>query len=69
MCVSKPSSPKVPDPIVIEPEQEKKIELNPKTQEKAKEKIKRAGTRSLQIPMGGTGGEQGGLNIPRKHSF
>jgi len=66
MCMSKPKVPKAPDPVVIEPEEEKKIELNPETKKSKKKKSKRMGTRSLQIPMGGTGGNKtSGLNIPR----
>ena len=64
MCMFKsPKVPKAPDPIVIAPEQEKKIELNPAVISSKKKRAKKIGTRSLQIPMGGTGGGSG-LNIP-----
>ena len=66
MCFSKPKIPKAPEPIVIEPEQEKKIELNPAAKESKKKKTKQFGTRGLQIPMGGISGKgASGLNIPR----
>ena len=65
MCFSKPDIPKAPDPIVIAPEQEKKIELNPATKNSKKKKAKQRGTRGLQIPMGGIGSGTSGLNIPR----
>jgi len=65
MCFSKPKIPKTPDPIIIAPEQEKKIELNPVAKSSSeKRKRKQLGTRGLQIPMGGTGGGMSGLNIP-----
>lgn len=64
MCMSKPSIPAPTPPPVIAPEQEKKLELNPKAKTSQSKKAKKAGTRSLQIPMGGIGGGASGLNIP-----
>jgi len=64
MCLSKPKVPEAPDPVVIEPEQEKKIELNPETTKSKAKRAKKMGTRGLQIPMGGTGSKKSGLNIP-----
>jgi len=65
MCLSKPKTPATPAPVVIPPEQEKKLELNPKATKEKKKKTNRVGTRSLQIPMGGVGDRASGLNIPR----
>lgn len=63
MCMSKPNIPKAPEPVIIPPEPEKKLELNPAA--KMKKSPKRAGTKKLQIPMGGMGTGKSGLNIPR----
>lgn len=62
--MSRPNIPATPPPPVIAPEQEKKLELNPEVKKSQSKKAKKAGTRSLQIPMGGTGGGTSGLNIP-----
>lgn len=65
MCFSKkPDIPAPPEPLIIPPEDTKKIELNPgrETASGIKQK-KRKGTRSLQIPMGGTK-SGAGLKIP-----
>ena len=66
MCLmpKKPNIPKPLEPLVVIPEEAKKIELNPGKQTKSTDKLKkRRGTRKLQIPLGGT--ESGsGLGIP-----
>jgi len=62
--MSKPKVPKAPEPVVIEPEQEKKLELNLEAKQSKKKRAKKTGTRGLQIPMGGTGSGKSGLNIP-----
>lgn len=62
MCFSQPKIPKAPEPIIIPPEQEKRLELNPAAVASASKRKKKLGTRSLQIPLGGTGGGAGGLN-------
>ena len=64
--MSKPKVAKAPDPIVIAPEQEKKIELNTAAKSSKRKKTKQMGTRKLQIPMGGTGGGKSGLSIPAR---
>ena len=59
MCMSKPHIPKAPDPVIIPPEAQKKLELNPMATKSASKRGKAVGTRKLQIPMGGTGGGAG----------
>jgi len=64
--LKKPNIPNIPDPIVVQPEEEKKIELNPLTKEvSSQKKRKKRGTKDLQIPLGGIGITTG-LNIPGK---
>lgn len=65
MCMGSPKLPPAPDPVIIPPEQEKKLELNPESKKSKSKKAKRLGTRKLQIPMGGKGTGSSGLNIPR----
>ena len=54
-----------PPPIIVPPEEEKKLELNPEAKNSNKKRTQKTGTRSLQIPMGGTGGGTSGLSIPK----
>ena len=60
MCFSQPKIPKAPEPMIIPPEQEKKLELSPAATASLSKRKKKLGTRSLQIPLGGAGA--GGLS-------
>lgn len=51
MCGGSPSPP--PAPAVPPPVEEKKLELNPERKKSAQLKAKKAGTRQLQVPLGG----------------
>jgi hypothetical protein len=61
MC-SSPDVPPTPDPPP--PPEEKKVDLNPERKKSTQVDKKKRGTRSLQIPMGGTQ-TKSGLNVPK----
>lgn len=64
MCMSKPNIPDPPPPPVIQPDTEKKIELNADRKKSATLKSGRAGTRGMQIALGGQKSKASGLRIP-----
>ena len=62
MCFS---SPKMPDPIAppVPQKETKDIDLNPRRKKLDARNQKRAGTRKLQIPLGGINSTGSGLNV------
>ncbi len=66
MCSSLFKTPKIPDapdPVIIPPEQQKILKLNPMATKTDIKKKKADGTKKLQIPMGGISSGSG-LSMP-----
>lgn len=63
MCTKSPKIPDTPPPPP--PPEKKEVELNANAKKSKSAKVKAAGTRKLQIPLGGTKAGSGkGLGIP-----